>query len=45
MAYDPIKRKADYIKNKERDLATNKQWREDNKERKQKMFIFVKEIK
>jgi hypothetical protein len=37
MAYDPIKRKADYIKNKERDLATNKQWREDNKERKQKL--------
>jgi uncharacterized Rmd1/YagE family protein len=37
MAYDPIKRKEDYLKNKERDLATNKKWREVNKEHKQKI--------
>lgn len=37
MAYDSSKRKADYLKNKERDLATNKQWRETNKEHKQKL--------
>jgi hypothetical protein len=37
MAYDSIKRKADYIKNKERDLAANKKWRETNKEHKQKL--------
>jgi hypothetical protein len=37
MAYDSVKRKADYLKNKERDLAANKKWRELNKEYTQKL--------
>lgn len=36
MVYDPIKRKLDYQKNKERDLATNKKWRDSHKDWKKK---------
>lgn len=31
--YNPEKRRAEYLKNKEKYLETNKKWREDNKER------------
>lgn len=33
MAYNPVTRKANYEANKERDLATGKAWRDNNKER------------
>ena len=37
MAYNPIKRKADYEKNKARALAANKNWRKENKDRHKEM--------
>lgn len=37
MAYDPVKRREEYLRNREKYLETNKQWRDNNIEAKRKM--------
>lgn len=39
MAYDPIKRREEYLRNKEKYLETNRKWREANKERKKAISL------
>lgn len=39
MAYDPIKRHEEYLRNREKYLETNRKWRETNKEKKKAISL------